>query len=132
MLVVERRENDIHMYDVQHNGFFDASIKYKCTNKSKAWNIEIRVRTNNLTDVVYMDKGKIIEYKCISLYESARTILAEYYLYESLFNGEEFNYMFAEEWLDKMDGGGRCEEEYDDEYDDDDDDDEEEINTFIY
>ena len=131
MLIVQRRDQDVHLYDDDIPDFFDASIAPAQIETPGYFQVVIHVATSSNTmdsmfGVSSNQNKKEIRHLAPNILDAARVVISEYTLHRALFSGEEEQAIDADYWLDMLDGGNRYVRygiPYDEDDDDDDDDD---------
>ena len=123
MLIVERKEGQVHFRDDDREGFFTATIHQP--EGSDGFEVNVRAKGKRRANrSVFTSR-----YLAPTLYAAGQIVTSEYHLADAAMDSDDFT-LVADFWLDQLDGGLRwriqLENEDEDEDDDDDDDEDEE------
>ena len=125
MLIVERKDGQIHFRDDDREGLFTATIHQP--EGSDAFEVNIRAKGRRKTSrSVFTSR-----YLAPTLYAAGQIVTSEYHLADAAVDSDDFT-LVADFWLDQLDGGLRWriqlenEGEDDEDMDDDDEDEDDE------
>ena len=133
MLIVERKNGQLHFHDDEREGFFTATIHQP--EGSDTFEVNIRARGKRRKSRSSFD----CRYLAPTLYAAGQIVNSEYHIVDASVDSEDST-LVADYWLDQLDGGLRWriqaedideEEEEDDDEEDDDDDDDGDVGTEV-